>query len=92
MTSKLDSLLPKCREMLSAENDVEGVLLFLRQQGCSKFDAIKALAVLKNLNLLDAKHTVHFSETWADVRQQDEDFELAFWEELIRLTKEMESE
>ena len=92
MDGSLESLLPKCNEILSQEDDVESVLSFLRQRGCSKLDSIKALIILKGLNLADAKRAVHLSHTWEDVRQRDEEFEMAFWTEFTRLIEETEHE
>ena len=73
--------------MFERGDDVEAVLRFLRQRGCSKLDSIKALVASKEMNLADAKRVAHLSKTWEDRRQSDEEFEKAFWEQLIRLTE-----
>ena len=88
MNCDLETILPACREMLSEQDDIEAVLLFLRQSGCSKMDAVKALLALKGFKLEDAKQTVHLSQTWQDHREADEQLEALFWDELIRWAEE----
>ena len=88
MSDKLQGLLPQCREMLRVRDDLEGVLLLLRRNGCHKIESIKALIALKRMNLADAKRAVHLSETWADVRRQDEQLEAALVDELISWAEE----
>ena len=88
MSDRLQGLLPQCREMLRVSDDLEGLLLLLRRNGCHKIESIKALITLKRMNLADAKRAVHLSETWADMRQQDEELEAALVNELIRWAEE----
>ncbi|HJR08810.1 MAG TPA: hypothetical protein VJ842_16235 [Pyrinomonadaceae bacterium] len=73
---------------MSATDDIEAVLLFLKQQGCSKIDSILALRDLKGMNLKDGKETVHLSQTWQDRRDADEHL----WDELFDSMKEFERE
>ena len=88
MSSDLETILPKCREMLSEQDDIEAVLLFLRQSGYSKMEAVKVLLALKGCGLKDAKQTVHLSRTWQDQREADEQLEEMFVHELIRWAEE----
>jgi len=47
------------------------ILATLRAEGFTKVDCIKATVELLRLPLDDAKRVVHDSETWADVRGRD---------------------
>ena len=47
-------------------HDVDAVLQYLRGQGYSKFDSIKALRELLGLSLGDAKRIVSLSPVWRD--------------------------
>ncbi len=55
-----------------AAGNVESLLLFLRQQGCSILDCIKVLHS-QGVSLAEAKRRVHLSETWSDIRPQVDD-------------------
>ncbi|HEY0099919.1 MAG TPA: hypothetical protein VGB76_13305 [Pyrinomonadaceae bacterium] len=88
MNLRAATLLPECREILAATDDIEAVLLFLKQNGCGKIDSILALRDLKGMNLKDGKETVHLSRTWQDRREADE----RLWDELFDSMKESERE
>lgn len=60
--------------MVASGKDTEAILTFLRKIGCSKIDSIRLLIPLRDLSLAEAKQIVHFSETWKDTRQADEEF------------------
>ncbi|MGH9189428.1 MAG: hypothetical protein ACRD0Q_05285 [Acidimicrobiales bacterium] len=47
------------------------ILATLRAEGFTKVDCIKATVELLRLPLDDAKRVVHDSQTWADVRARD---------------------
>lgn len=70
----LEYLMSICKEMLTQGCDLEEILSFLRQNGCSKVYSIRMLTKLKGINLQEAKRIVHFSKTWEDVREEDEEF------------------
>lgn len=84
MSVDVESLLSKYQKEPSQDQSMEGLLSFLREQGCSKIDSIKALRIFKDMSLEDAKRTVHLSETWADRRESDEAFQARFAEEFMR--------
>jgi hypothetical protein len=52
----------------------EDVIKYLRQSGCSKALSVGMLSSILACDSNEAKRMVHFSETWADVRQPDEQF------------------
>ena len=74
MTNKVESLLDASKKMLEDGKDVQAVLTFARQSGCSKTDAMRLLILLRDMSLAEAKQIVHFSEAWKDTKQQDEEF------------------
>jgi ribosomal protein L7/L12 len=60
--------------MLNNGHDIENVLLFLREKGCTKTESIKAVMDLQGTSLREAKSIIHFSRAWKDTRQKDDDF------------------
>jgi hypothetical protein len=64
----------------------EDVIKFLRQSGCSKALSVGMLSSILACNSHEAKRMVHFSETWADARQSDEQFHA----EIERIIKKQE--
>ena len=69
-----EKMLKKCRDKLWRGANVEDVIRTLRDSGFSKVHSIKALVDLGQANMSEAKHIVHNSQTWADVRERDEEF------------------
>ena len=68
-------VLTECREKLARGEKLEEILRTLRNHGFSKVHSIKALVDLGQANMSEAKHIVHSSPTWADVRERDEEFQ-----------------
>ena len=62
------------KNMLEHEATIEDVLLFLRRNECSKIDSIRALMLVRDLSIAEAKEIVHFSQAWKDSRESDEGF------------------
>jgi hypothetical protein len=75
MTDNVESLLDASREMLRDGKDIQAILTFARQSGCSKTDAMRLLILLRDMSLAEAKQVVHFSEAWRDTKQLDEEFQ-----------------
>ena len=73
MHNKLDSIIKRCRKMISDGESAEAMLRVLRNEGFSKVQSIKTLAEIKNISINESKKTVHGSDTWSDARQKDED-------------------
>jgi len=71
--NQLKLLLERSRQMLSMSEDIESVLQYLRQNGCTKVDSMRVIIELRGLTSDDAKRIVHFSKTWEDVRKRDEE-------------------
>lgn len=61
------------RSRLERGDELESVLDFLREAGFSLIDTIKAVMSLKSYPLAQAKELVHFSDTWADTREEHEE-------------------
>jgi len=72
--STLEKVLKECRDELLRGANLEDVIRTLRDGGFSKVHSIKALVDLGQANMNEAKHIVHNSQTWADVRERDEEF------------------
>ena len=52
--------------------DMESFLRVLRSRGAWQIESIKAVRELADVSLQQAKETVHFSQTWADMRETSE--------------------
>lgn len=61
-----------CRSIMEKGSE-EDALRWLRQSGASPIDSIRTLTQL-GVPLSDAKRSLHFSETWADIRESSEEF------------------
>lgn len=72
--STQEEVLKECRDKLARGEHLEDVIRILRDGGFSKVHSIKALVDLGQGNMNEAKHIVHYSQTWADVRERDEEF------------------
>ncbi len=72
--TKEEFLLSSSQKFSEKSEDIEDILTFLRQEGCSKSQSIIILKKIKNIDLDKAKELVHFSKTWQDMCQMDEDF------------------
>ncbi len=58
---------------LSRENpDVDSFLAVLRANGFNQVDCIRALRETSSISLGKAKEIVHYSKTWADLRENSE--------------------
>jgi hypothetical protein len=66
--------------MLSEGHDVEQVVAYLRQSGCSKVESIGLLVCAAGLPPEQAKEFVHRSPVWSDVYERDEAFQAELME------------
>ncbi len=74
MSANYERYLGDARELLKQGEAVEVVLAFVRKAGASPIDSIKVLMDVTGVPLAEAKHTVHFSEAWRDMRDDHEEF------------------
>jgi ribosomal protein L7/L12 len=51
---------------------MESALRYMRGEGLSQIECVKAVKALTGGNLREAKEIVHFSETWSDMRPHQE--------------------
>jgi hypothetical protein len=72
-----DALVSECRSQKTAGKTDEQLVSLLRARGCSKVESIAVLARAVGIPLGNAKEIVHFSETWADVRERDDSFHVS---------------
>jgi ribosomal protein L7/L12 len=77
-------LMKSSKTMLVEGKNLEYVLGFLRQNGCSKTQSIIILKEIKEISLDEAKELVHFSEVWQDVSKVDEKLINNFYETAIK--------
>ena len=69
-----EALAERCRGLVAQGRHAEEVMAFLRAEGCGKTKTIAVMADALGIGLAKAKELVHFSATWADVREKDETF------------------
>ncbi|MBN3878727.1 hypothetical protein [Nostoc sp. JL23] len=70
--------------MLIKGKDIESILAFIRENGCSKSQSIVILKKLQNIPLDEAQRLVHLSQTWQDTYEYDEELNRQFYEILMR--------
>jgi ribosomal protein L7/L12 len=70
----MNEVLDECRRLVESGAEDEQIFKFLRQSGRSRIDAIKVLVEFRGLPLPEAKHRVHYSLAWADMREDAERF------------------
>jgi hypothetical protein len=81
------TLLERAKQMRAEGLDTEEILTFFRKSGCSKIGSMRLMMSLEGLILDAAKHRVHFSRTWEDVRDADETFQETVVEAAERLPR-----
>jgi hypothetical protein len=82
--NRREEVLRQCEAALSRGAAIEDVLRALRTGGFSKVHSIKALVDFGQASAEEAKHIVHNSETWADLRERDEGVHQALDEQFGR--------
>jgi ribosomal protein L7/L12 len=70
--ARFQSYLKSAKAMKLNNQTREDILRKLRDDGANKLESMRVLARLEGLDLGEAKKIVHFSETWKDVQQSDE--------------------
>jgi hypothetical protein len=76
-------LINECRKLLESKVDREGLVSYLRGQGCLKLDSIAILRQVFDLSLGEAKGVVHCSAAWQDVRERDDKFHDGLIDEIL---------
>lgn len=74
-----EMLAVECSKMLQGGASQYEVIAFLRDNGASILESISILTRTANISLAEAKKTVHFSQTWTDVRESAEQM----WDETL---------
>jgi hypothetical protein len=68
--------------LLNSGKTTEEIVAFLKQRGCAKGVSIMLLPSILGCNLSKAKELVHFSKTWEDQKETDEQLQRQFEESL----------
>lgn len=63
------------RKLANGGASIEQVIAYLRTSGCSKALSIALIADVRGCEMNEAKRLVHFSPTWADVKESDEEWQ-----------------
>jgi hypothetical protein len=69
-----EALIAECKRRYANGEDIEKIIAFLRASGCSKIDTIAVLKSACDIGLGEGKKLAHFSPTWGDSRDSDENF------------------
>jgi hypothetical protein len=56
------------RAVYEGDQDIEAVVLAMKQRGFSVIESIRALMEIAGLGLAEATRRVHFSSAWPEVR------------------------
>jgi len=65
----------QCEQLVKRGEDQEKVIAFMRSHGCPKALSINIIAKIYGKDRIEAKKDVHYSETWADTKQSDEEWQ-----------------
>lgn len=76
--------LQESRRMYDTGRSTEDILAWLREQGATKVESIRLLIELAGVANEEAKMIVHWSDTWRDTREADEELQASV-EESARL-------
>ena len=87
----ISNLVNQCRHLPASEDDCEDVLSFLRAKGIHKGRSIFVLSDLLNIDARKAKLIVHRSRTWADQRDDDEQFHEPLYESIDQIIADEQS-
>ena len=88
-TSQHDDPLPtQAHRLLDQGEDLQDVLGYLRANGCTIVESIKATMRLTGTSLAEAKQTVHTSRAWSDRREAHDAFHAVLVEHLEAIAPE----
>ncbi len=65
----------QAEELRSGGATDEDILRYLRKAGLTILECIQVLRATTGMSLSDAKHIVHFSDTWSDHRSDHDRFQ-----------------
>lgn len=69
---RFQSFFARARTMKLNKRTREEILGKLREDGANKLESMRVISSLEDVDLGEAKKIVHFSVTWKDVKQSDE--------------------
>ncbi len=87
---QLQIFLSATRKMRDDGEDIENILLFLRQNGCTMVDCIRIIMPLQGSTLEEANSLVHYSKAWKDMRDYTEKVHDFFMDGLEKLQRDDE--
>jgi ribosomal protein L7/L12 len=70
------------KKMSQAGEDIESILIYLKENGYSKTQSIVVIKEINNLCLGEAKELVHFSQAWKDKQEFDTDLNQRLYDAL----------
>ncbi|MGC1214042.1 MAG: hypothetical protein WA890_22625 [Micromonospora sp.] len=70
-----DRVLVEARRRLNRGGDMDSALAFMRSEGFGFIPCCKAIRALLNVDLGEAKRLVHFSQAFAEEREEREAFQ-----------------
>ncbi len=88
MREEVERLANICRDRFGEKDNLEDVLLFLRQETDSKTISMGVIKRFARVSLGEAKRIVHFSKTWQDRERADADFHDSLIDEMENSTSE----
>jgi hypothetical protein len=69
---RYEAALQGARHLIDGGESMESALRYMRSAGVSQIECVKAIKSLMGGNLGQTKEIVHFSETWSDMRANQE--------------------
>lgn len=72
MKNLTDQIRSDMNLIISDGGEIDDVLAALRKLGFSQIDSIKAIKDLYKIDFSESKRRIHFSKTWADSRQSND--------------------
>jgi predicted ATPase with chaperone activity len=88
MPFEFDKCLERGRKMRAQGVSEEDLLQFFRQEGASMLESARLIRQLKSISLREAQDLIHFSKTWADLKESHENLQEVFAEALQQLSRE----
>jgi hypothetical protein len=86
-SAELEPYIYHCQVMVKDGKDIEDILRYLRKELESKVSSMFVVMQLLNIPPGEAKKLVHFSRTWNDVKERDENFQEEIFSALEALEK-----
>jgi ribosomal protein L7/L12 len=77
-----DKIVVEAAESFRASGAIEPAIRHMRESGLNPLDCMKAVMSIQGVGLGEAKRIVHFSDTWSDIRADQEELQRVLAEEV----------